>query len=375
MSQDKDKNLDLDTNIEFEAYVTLFKANHSEPKFPEFSSEWLTRRPKILCEVTPMNNSTENNPTENKSSNSTTASSQLKRFFQPKIYLTAAATVIAVLGVALLVFRSPEVKAPNVSHTGNLKAIVVYVKGDVSRLKSDGSSLKLHTGDILSAGTKIETKGDSLVDITFSSGTMVRLRENTNATLATAVEPNKGIYIEQESGATLHLVRKLESEIEYGSISPTAIASVRGTIYEFTVENNATTVTVAEGMIEATGLKGKTETHIIEADQKIRLSDEHDEPVKKESKNLEIEAKDMQKNATAFNELMSLSDDLENASTEADLKRIYQSEIEFITLRDGRVLRGVVVSQAGGKMLVQTIDGSHFIDESSVQSIRYVDMK
>lgn len=370
MSQDKDKNLDLDTNTEFEAYVSLFKANHSEPQFPEFSSEWLTRRPKILCEVTPMINYS-----DNKHSNSTNDGSQIKRFFQPKIYLTAAATVIAVLGVALLVFRSAEVKAPNVSHSGNLKAIVVYVKGDVSRLKTDGSSQKLHTGDILSAGTKIETKDDALIDITFSGGTMVRLRENTKATLATPVEPNKGIYIEQESGATLHLVRKLESEFEYGSISPTAIASVRGTIYEFNVENNATTVTVAEGLIEATGLKGKTETHIIEADQKIRLSDEHDEPVKKESENLEIEAKDMQNNATAFNELMSLSDELENASTEEELKRIYQSEIEFITLRDGRVLRGVVVSQANGKMLVQTLDGSHFIDTASVQSIRYVDTK
>ena len=141
-------------------------------------------------------------------------------------------------------------------------------------------------------------------------------------------------------------------------------------IYEFNVESDATTVVVAGGMVEATGMKGKTETHIIEANREIRLSDNLDQPSDRKSEGLVEEAVEMQRNADAFAEASSLTGELQEAKSEEDLKRIYQQEIELITLTDGRVLRGVV-AQSGGKLLVQTVKGSHFVDENSVNNIRY----
>lgn len=343
---------EIERNPEFDAYLPLFKEKVAEPTFPDFSDEWLNRAPRIQLEDTTMVASPNTNN-------------------KKKIYFSAAATLLIAVSAALFtIFRQSAPEAPAVSHTGKLKAVVVFLKGEASKVTADGS-VALHSGDILGAGTKIITGPGSMVDLAFEGGAIVRLRESTDVVLATPADPGKGIYIEQSNGKTLHLVKKLDAGAQHGSISPTAVASVRGTIYEFNVESDATTVVVAEGMVEATGMKGKTETHIIEANREIRLSDNLDQPSDRKSEGLVEEAAEMQRNADAFAEASSLTGELQEAKSEEDLKRIYQQEIELITLTDGRVLRGVVVAQSGGKLLVQTVQGSHFVDENSVKNIRY----
>jgi len=343
---------EIERNPEFDAYLPLFKEKMAEPTFPEFSDEWLDRAPRIQWEDTTM--------VASPSTNNKT-----------KIYFSAAAALLIAVSAALFtIFRQSSPEAPAVSHTGKLKAVVVFLKGEASKVTADGSAA-LHSGDILGAGTKIITGPGAMVDLALEGGAIVRLRESTDVVLATPVDPNRGIYIEQSNGKTLHLVKKLDAGSQHGSISPTAVASVRGTIYEFNVESDATTVVVAEGMVEATGMKGKTETHIIEANREIRLSDNLDQPADRKSEGLLQEAIEMQRNADAFAEASSLTGELQDAKSEEDLKRIYQQEIELITLTDGRVLRGVVVAQSGGKLLVQTVQGSHFVDENTVRNIRY----
>jgi len=344
---------DIERNPEFDAYLPLFKEKMVEPAFPEFSDEWLDRAPRIQWEDTTMVASPNTNSTKT------------------RIYFSAAATLLIAVSAALFtIFRQSAPEAPAVSHTGKLKAVVVFIKGEASKVTPEGTVV-LHSGDILGAGTKIVTGPGAMVDLAFEGGAIVRLRESTDVVLATPADPGKGIYIEQSSGKTLHLVKKLDAGTQHGSISPTAVASVRGTIYEFNVESDATTVVVAEGMVEATGMKGKTETHIIEANREIRLSDNLDQPTDRKSEGLLEEAIEMQRNADAFADASALTGELQDAKSEEELKRIYQQEIELITLKDGRVLRGVVVAQSGGKLLVQTVQGSHFVDENTVKSIRY----
>lgn len=341
----------IERDPEFEAYLPLFKHKQVEPSLPEFSEEWMNRSPRIQWEDATMVTSTGG-----------------KRVLP---YLAAAAVLVVGISAAVFLFLNRGPKVPAVSHTGDLKAVAVFVKGDVSNAVSSSPKSALHTGDVLKAGTTITTGGDGLVDLAFEGGSIVRLRENTTVVLATPQDPEKGVIIEQGTGQTVHLVKKLENNFEHSSLSPTAVASVRGTVYEFDVDASGSTVTVAEGKVEASGIKGRTETHVIEADHQIKLTENRDEPVGKDAKALLKEAEEMRDHAAAFNEASAMTRDLKEVKSEEDLRKAYQQEIELITLGDGRVLRGIVVAQSGGKLLVQTVSGSHFVSEEDVRNIRY----
>jgi len=344
-------------NPEFDAYLPLFKKSSAAPVFPELTDDWFERSAKITFEDTTMAKSSGKN----------------------KIYLSIAALLLVAISAAVFVFINlpAKVAAPDVAYDGKLRAVVVFLKGEATKVVNDTKS-PLRTGDVVTAGVQIVTGANTAVDLAFEGGgAIIRLRDNTDIVLATPVNGQKGIYIKQSSGETLNVVKKLTADEVYGSISPTAVAAVRGTIYTFTVESSATVVAVTEGKIEATGLKGRTETHIIEADRQIRLSDELDEPTGFGSTSEVADTAEMEEHVRQFQsadapKTKPVTKKLPTVNSEADLKRIYKQEIELISLQDGRVLRGVVVEQSGGKLLVQTVKNSFEIDEANVKSIRYV---
>ncbi|OXI03212.1 iron dicitrate transport regulator FecR, partial [Listeria monocytogenes] len=69
--------------------------------------------------------------------------------------------------------------------------------------------------------------------------------------------------------------------------------------------------------------------------------------------------------------VMETTRNLKSAKTEAELSQMYDKNIEQIILKDGRELRGVVVSQKKGKLIIQTLKGSYILDEAVVETIRY----
>lgn len=341
---------EIERDPEFDAYLPLFKQKVQEPVFPEFSDDWLNRSARIQWEGTTM------------------VATDVKKTKTP-FFAAAAALLIAVSAVTFF-FLQRGPRAPVASHTGKLRVVAVFVKGQASR--ADGAEkVALHTGDILRPGMALETGADAMVDLAVEGGSIVRLRQNTTIMLATPVEPEKGVLIEQGNGQTVHVIKKLEAGLQHAAISPTAVASVRGTIFEFAVEPTGSAVKVAEGKVEATGLRGQTETHIIEADQSIYLTDAADEPRKADTSGLQAEATEMRAHVAEFQEASSMMSEIKDVKTEEELKQAYQQEIELISLNDGRVLRGVVVAQSAGKLLVQTLGGSYFISESDVKNIRY----
>lgn len=341
---------DIERDPEFEAFLPLFKQKSQEPAFPEFSDDWLSRSPRIQWEGTTM------------------VATEVKRSKTP--YLAAAAALVISLSAVAFFFLQRGPQPPVVSHTGKLKVVVVYVKGDASRV--DGTNkTALHSGDILKPGTALETGASATVDLAVEGGSIVRLRQNTRIVIATPVEPEKGVIIEQGTGETVHVVKKLDALFQHTTVSPTAIASVRGTVFEFTQESNGSIITVAEGKVEATGMRGKTETHIIEANRSIHITDDRDEPKSADTAQLQSEATEMRAHVAEFEEASSMMSEIKEVKNEEELKQAYQQEIELITLGDGRVLRGVVVAQSAGKLLVQTVGGSYFVSESDVRNIRY----
>jgi len=72
-------------------------------------------------------------------------------------------------------------------------------------------------------------------------------------------------------------------------------------------------------------------------------------------------------------EIRSVLDSLKSAGTEAELSKIYNQSIEIIDLKNGTSIRGVVVTQLNGKLIVQTIAGSYVVSETDIVKIVYVE--
>jgi len=102
-------------------------------------------------------------------------------------------------------------------------------------------------GQSLAENTTITTGAGSSAVITFLKGSILRLDENSEITIATLI-PDQ-IDIEQLTGRSWSRLTTAGKPDDYAVYTPYAVATVRGTAFSVTVDDNGSTIAVADGIV------------------------------------------------------------------------------------------------------------------------------
>lgn len=341
---------------EFEAYAKFLKEKGSATQLPVFDPNWIGKQPRFIVEDKIMNVPTDN--------------TKILRF--PKtVWFAAAAILLFTIGV-WITFRTTKPESEIVRGT-TLKAAVVFVKGQVSVMRD--VEMKLHRGDLLNESDIILTGAGGALDIGLTDSSVVRVKENSKLILKQLREDNGSqIKINLTSGRVLNIIEKEKKTSNFYVETPSAVAVVRGTSFEVNASESESMVFVVEGAVEVTSLNVTKKIYILERSKLITVNKDGEiESIDISKLNSTLpEYKEMRKNLGSLDsELLLDVQNLKSAKTEEELSKVYDLSIERIIMKDGRELRGVVVSQKKGKLVVQTLKGSYIIDEEAVDKIKY----
>ncbi|MEI7011351.1 FecR family protein [Leptospira licerasiae] len=347
-------------NPEFQTFAELLKKSLPNSKAPDFDPNWIGMSPRFSVEANIMQSPTKDNVVQLSGSKN-------------KVWFLAAAAILFVgigAGTYFTIFKK---EAAPVAEGTLLKAAVVFVKGEAKNVKE--APVALHLGDILSEGDRIVTGKGGSIDIGLTDSSVIRLKENSELVLKSLRQTDASqIRISLMSGKILNLVEKEKKNANYFVDTPTVVAAVRGTSFEVNASDKESSVFVVEGAVEVTPLiHDKTEKAlitgglIIVTDEKVIVIEDT-----KRAKAEGPEYGDMRKNLSGLDkEVLASTQNLKTAKTEQELEELYDKSIEHIIMKDGRDIKGVVVSQKKGKLIVQTLKGSYILDENSVEKIIY----
>ncbi|XDD49944.1 FecR domain-containing protein [Leptospira sp. WS92.C1] len=343
---------------EFEGYRQLLnqKKKGSVSQLPAFDPNWIGMKPRFIVEDKIMSISTETKILN----------------FSKTGWLAAAAAILIAIGGAWFALRTPKTES-QIAQGTPLRAAVVFVKGEALVMRDVES--KLHQGDLLNESDIILTKAGGAVDIGLTDSSVIRVKENTKLILK-ELRDNNGSQIRMNlaAGRILNVVEKERKGSNYYVETPSAVAAVRGTSFEVSASESESVVFVAAGAVEVTSLNVSKKVYILEASKLVTVNQDGEvESVDLSKVNATLpDYKDMKKNlGTLDRELLSDVQNLKSAKTEEELSKIYDLNIEHIIMKDGRELRGVVVSQKRGKLVVQTLKGSYILNEEAVDKIKY----
>lgn len=137
------------------------------------------------------------------------------------------------------------------------------VINEVTRKDVNADWKKATKGDLVSTGNRIRTGVRSFALIKFNDNTMVRVREESEVTLAgarTADAFSKSVDL--TSGAVGFKVQRQRSGEEFRFTSPTSVASVRGTEGFFATSLTGDTLTVLKGLVGLLNLTSQSSVNI-----------------------------------------------------------------------------------------------------------------
>lgn len=139
-------------------------------------------------------------------------------------------------------------------------AVVIKVKGAVTYRPAGSDAWQpVAAGQVLDAGTEIRTESDGLAMVKFlADGGMMRLKPQTRLTLAAADQKERGVSISAGS-ALFDIKKRRKGHDPFTVISPTSVATVKGTSFWVTVRDDSATVLVClEGTVRiAAAASGK----------------------------------------------------------------------------------------------------------------------
>ncbi|EPE84665.1 sigma factor regulatory protein, FecR/PupR family [Leptospira noguchii str. 1993005606] len=338
----------------FEGYAKFLKEKGPTTQLPAFDPNWIGKQPRFIVEDKIMNV-----PTADILS------------FPKMMWLAAAAILLFTIGV-WITFRTSKPE-PEIVRGTTLRAAVVFVKGQVSVMRDE--EMKLHRGDLLNESDIILTGAGGALDISLTDSSIVRVKENSKLILKQLREDNGfQIKINLASGRVLNIIEKEKKTSNFYVETPSAVAAVRGTSFEVNASENESMVFVVEGTVEVISLNSTKNIYILEKSKLVTVNKDG------EIESIDIskldatlpEYKEMRKNLGSLDrELLLDVQNLKSAKTEEELSKVYDLSIERIIMKDGRELRGVVVSQKKGKLVIQTLQGSYILDEDAIDKIKY----
>jgi len=152
---------------------------------------------------------------------------------------------------------------------GTAKVLAVHGTAEVS---TDGSQWKaLRRGEALHEGALIRTTSSAAADLDLGrNGSQLRILPNTTVALSaltyeeTGVETVINTQIDLRAGRVLGNVQKLSAASKYEVKAPKAVATIRGTRYDFQADGR---LVVAEGSVVVVAYRedGSTITRVVNA--------------------------------------------------------------------------------------------------------------
>jgi hypothetical protein len=136
------------------------------------------------------------------------------------------------------------------------------VINEVSRKDEKTDWAKASKGDLVATGNRIRTGAKSFALIKFNDNTMVRVREESEVTLAGSRATGAfSKSVDLINGAVGFKVQRQRSGEEFRFTSPTSVASVRGTEGFFATSAAGDTLTIIKGLV---GLKNSSSQTSVE---------------------------------------------------------------------------------------------------------------
>jgi hypothetical protein len=178
--------------------------------------------------------------------------------------------MMARLGIGAVVLALASVAQAAVEK-GTAKVLAVQGSAEIS---TDGTQWKaLKRGEALHEGAWIRTSSSSAADLDLGrNGSQLRIMPNSTVSLAaltyedTGVETVVNTQIELREGRVLGNVHKLAAASKYEVKSAKAVATIRGTRYDFQADGR---LVVAEGSVVVVSYRddGSTITRVVNANE------------------------------------------------------------------------------------------------------------
>lgn len=361
MKEPRNRNdLDIGSSDDFRMYAGWLKNRPETPALPEFQAGWLSRAPGQAL-------------SEREMAGITGGSSGGSRIVQWG--LLAAVLTLAIGGSLLYprLFESPT-EAP-VAKTGKpARAMVMFVQGQAwVKVPEAAERGTLASGSVLEEGARVETGPDGRADLAFSKGSIIRINPNSSLVIENMRTLEKGRQVEVglEQGSVLSVVERLSPGDDYTVTTPTAIAGVRGTSFRVATDGRQTEVRCHDGKLSVMR-RGGADERVLGANQLVAIEPERAPEVREiaaqPEENVELET--LRERLQSYDpEVVKATLELAKIKSEADIERIYQRGLETIILKDGRTYRGIVASQYGDRLIIQTGAGQLVIPLEQVKEI------
>jgi cytoskeletal protein RodZ len=175
--------------------------------------------------------------------------------------------IICVIGLVWIFYISDSAKADEP------KAQLVIESGTV-QVKHAGESWTIaEDGMYLYESDSIKTGNNSIASIILFKSSVIRLENNTEVTIKELIHDaeNKGVTIQQNAGRTWSTVSQASGMENYNVETPTAVASVRGTSFDYYILANGTIIiSVGSGDVNITVLNEDGEVvHTLEVPETL----------------------------------------------------------------------------------------------------------
>jgi hypothetical protein len=286
-------------------------------------------------------------------------------------------TVYTVLFTAVLILFSGCGK----NRTGG-DAIVTFLFGDV-KIKRKGNEQKVVLKEQLKKGDIILTGSGSFVVVQVGERAIFRIEQGSRVELRSITGGGESEFY-LFKGLMLSKIRKLRKGEQYIIKTPTAVASVRGTVFLTEYNYQTTRVAVSGGKVKVEKVSshekkyadagqtvfvtGSVKSRNISAIEKLTLEKIEDIPVRKipsslEKRKLEKEGEKIRENDRRIDK--DISRILNKKFSLKNIRSEY-GRIDVVTLYSGKIYRGAILSR-GKRMRLITPSGIINIDGKKVR--------
>ena len=125
---------------------------------------------------------------------------------------------------------------------------IIMMVGDV-KIIAGGAARAAAVNDVLGGGETIVTGDNSMADVSIGEKGLMRIQEKSRITLASLKKLSDDPDLDMNRGAVMIVMSKLKKGNSYGIKTPTQAASVRGTVFQLSGDENRSQLDVLTGTV------------------------------------------------------------------------------------------------------------------------------